>query len=82
MLEMLSFEKFRSCLNCSTVSTTADLDSPGVFQDIPELSNLTSQRGLKFLHLNVYFLLPKVYKLRLMFLRYKDIDFFSITETH
>ena len=52
MLEMLSFEKFRSCLNCSTVSTTADLDSPGVFQDIPELSNLTSQRGLKFLHLN------------------------------
>lgn len=25
------FEKFRSCLNCSTVSSTADLDGPGVF---------------------------------------------------
>ena len=32
---------------------TADVDGPSVYQDIPELSNLTSQCGLKFLHLNV-----------------------------
>ena len=76
------FEKFRSCLNCSVVSSTADFDRLGVFQDIPELSLLTSQRGLKFLHLNVNSLLPKVDELRLLLLRYKDIDFFSITETH
>lgn len=67
-------------MNCSTVSTTADLDGPGVFQHIPELSNLTSQRGLKFLHLNVCSLLPKVDELRLLLLRYKDIDFVSITD--
>jgi len=36
------FEKFRSCLNCSVVSSTADFDRSGVFQDIPELSLLTS----------------------------------------
>ena len=76
------FEKFRSCLNCSTVSSTADFDDSGVFQDIPDLSNLTSQRGLKFLYLNVCSLLPKVDELRLLLLRYKDIDFFPVTETH
>lgn len=76
------FEKIRACLNSSTVSMTADLDGPGVFQDILKLSNLMSQRGLKFLHLNVCSLLPKVDELRLLLQCYKDIDFFSITETH
>ena len=64
------------------VATTSDVDGPSVYQDIPELSNLTSQRGLKFLHQDVCSFLPKVDEIRLLLLRYKDIDFFSTTETH
>ena len=76
------FEKYRTCSNCPVVTTTSDVDGPRVYQDIPELSNLTSQRGLKFLHLNVCSLVPKVDEIRLLLVRHKDIDFFSITETH
>lgn len=45
-------------------------------------SNLMSQCGLKFLHLHVCSLLPKVDEIWLLLLHYKDIDFFFITQTH
>lgn len=67
--------------NCMIVSTNADVDCLVVYQDIPKLSNLMSLHGLQFLHINVSSLLLKVVEIRLLF-HYKDIDFFSITESH
>ena len=58
------------------------MENSSAYQDIPNLSEISSRRGLKFLHLNVCSLLPKTDKIRLLLQRYKNTDCFSVTETH
>ena len=58
------------------------MENLSAYQDIPNLSEISSRRGLKFLHLNVCPLLPKTDKIRLLLQRYKNTDCFSVTETH
>ena len=57
-------------------------NSTECFHDFPELKKLADHRGLKFLHLNVCSLLPKVEEIRLLFGHYKGFGLISVTETH
>ena len=52
------------------------------YENIKELDAISSQRGLKFLHLNARSLLPKIDEIRLLIERYKDIAMISFSETH
>ena len=76
------FETSRRCPSCAPVSVDTEDNSTECFHDFPELKRLADHRGLKFLHLNVCSLLPKVDELRLLFEHYKGFDIFSVTETH
>ena len=58
------------------------MENSSAYQDIPNLSEISSRGGLKFLRLNVCPLLPKTDKIRLLLQRYKNTDCFSVTETH
>ena len=71
------FEKSSSCANCSTLSSASvEMANSSTYQDIPNLSEISRRRGLKFLHLNVCSLLPKLDEIRLLLQRYKNINCF------
>ena len=76
-------EKSTSCANCSTLSSASvEMANSSTYQDIPNLSEISRRRGLKFLHLNVCSLLPKLDEIQMLLQGYKNIDCFSGTETH
>lgn len=76
------FEKSRSCTNCPTLSSASEeMEGSSVYQDIPELLELSNHRGVKILHVNLYALLPRIDKVWLLLQRYENIDCFAITET-
>ena len=70
-------EKSTSCASCSTLSSVSvEMANSSTYQDIPNLSDISRRRGLKFLHLNVCSLLPKLDEIRLLLQRYKNINCF------
>ena len=52
-----------------------------MYQDIPELLELSNHRGVKILYINLYSLLPRIDKIWLLLQCYENIDCFAITET-
>ena len=52
-----------------------------MYQDIPELLELSNHRGVIILYINLYAILPRIDKIWLLFQRYENIDCFAITET-
>lgn len=57
------------------------MEGSSVYQDIPELLELSNHRGVIILYINLYAILPRIDKIRLLFQRYDNIDCFAITET-
>ena len=61
-------EKSTSCANCSTLSSASvEMANSSTYQDIPNLSEISRRRSLKFLHLNLCSLLPKLDEIRLLY---------------
>lgn len=52
-----------------------------MYQDIPELLELSNHRGVIILYINLYAILPRIDKIWLLLQRYENIDCFAITET-
>lgn len=52
-----------------------------MYQDIPELLELSNHRGVIILYINLYAILPRIDKIWLLLQRCENIDCFAITET-
>ena len=57
------------------------MEGSNVYQDIPQLLELSNHRGVIILYINLYAILSRIDKIRLLFQRYDNIDCFAITET-